>query len=82
MKPGFNPESHPGEERLQQAIRRRRPPAARSSAPTPYDDDWGWWIETRLARLETGQKWLITLAGGALFAELIRLALNAIGIIH
>jgi len=53
---------------------------ARTKAPEPYDDDWGWWINDRLTRIETQIKWLITLAAGALAAEVIRLGLAALGI--
>ena len=71
-----------GEERLRDAIRRRCGPAfgertpigrARSEDPRPYDEDWGWWIEERIARLENGQTWLIRIAIGALVAEIIRI---------
>lgn len=72
----------PGERRLRRAIRARRERTAsqygatgeaRSEDPRPYDDDWGWWIEGRLARLENGQTWLIRIAIGALVAEIIRI---------
>ena len=60
-----------GEDRLREALRRRRL-RARIEAPRPYDDDWGWWIEQRLTRLEQGQRWLLGLALSTLAAELIR----------
>jgi hypothetical protein len=68
---------HSGEDRLRAAIRRKSARPARRSDPQPYDDDWGWWIEQRLARLEVQIKWLVGLAAGALAAEVIRLALEA-----
>jgi hypothetical protein len=52
----------------------------RSETPRPYDDDWGWWVDQRLARLEQQIKWLVGLAGGALAAEVVRLALAAWGL--
>lgn len=80
-------QSGPGETRLRATIRRSAsslPPwkrgPARTKAPEPYDDDWGWWINDRLTRIETQIKWLITLAAGALAAEVIRLGLAALGI--
>jgi hypothetical protein len=69
----------PGEERLRAAIRAHRR-QARKEDPHPYDDDWGWWIEQRLSRLETQTKWLIGLAAGALAAEAIRIAFQALGL--
>jgi hypothetical protein len=72
------PTPGPGEQRLRAAIQRRRQQTRRDD-PCPYDDDWGWWIEKRLSRLETQTKWLIGLAAGALAAEVIRVALNALG---
>jgi hypothetical protein len=74
-------EPSPGEARLREAIRRHRDRRARISDPEPYDNDWGWWIEKRLARLETQSKWLIRLAGAALVAEVLRVALNALGLV-
>lgn len=70
-----------GEDRLRAAIRRKSAQPARHCDPRPYDDDWGWWIEQRLARLETELKWLVGLAAGALVAQVIRLALQALGIV-
>ena len=44
----------PGDARLRAAIaRHRRQGDARSEDPKPYDPAWGWWIESRIARLET-----------------------------
>jgi len=62
----------PSEERLRDVIvsGQQRP---RSEDPCPYDDDWGWWVEERIARLENGQAWLIRIAMGALVAEIIRI---------
>jgi len=67
----------PGEERLKKVIQRQRD-QARTKQPQPYDNDWGWWIETRLDRLERGQKWLIALATSTLAGEVIRIALNTL----
>ncbi len=69
----------PGEERLRQLLRSRRD-GARHEDPRPYDDDWGWWIEGRIARLEKGQTWLIRVAIAALVAEIIRIAGAAAGL--
>jgi hypothetical protein len=68
-----------GEKRLRRALRSHRRPA-RSEDPRPYDDDWGWWIEGRIARLENGQTWLIRIAIGALMAEIIRIVTVAAGL--
>ena len=70
----------PGEARLRKAIHRHLSPRAggikggpaRRDAPQPYDDDWGWWIEQRLTRLESGQKWLIGLAISTLVATILK----------
>ena len=69
----------PGERRLRAALRRRRGRARRVN-PVPYDDDWGWWVERRLGRLESSMKWLVGLAGAALAAEVIRVGLSALGL--
>ena len=69
-----------GEERLRAAVRRHRD-RTRKEDPQPYDHDWGWWIEQRLSRLESQLRWLVTLAGGALAAEAIRIGLEALGIL-
>ena len=69
----------PGEERLR-ALLRSRGAGARHEDPRPYDDDWGWWIEGRIARLEKGQTWLIRIAIGALVAEIIRIASATAGL--
>jgi hypothetical protein len=68
-----------GDERLKAAIARRRA-AARSEDPRPYDNAWGWWIEERIARLESGQLWLIRIGIGALVAEVIRILCLALGL--
>jgi hypothetical protein len=69
----------PGEKRLQEALQRRRERvSARRECPVPYDDDWGWWVEQRLARLEKGQAWLIRIALGALAAEALRILLDVL----
>ena len=68
-----------GERKLREALRSRRR-AARSEDPRPYDDDWGWWVEDRIARLEKGQTWLIRIAIGALVAEIIRIAAVTVGL--
>lgn len=68
-----------GEARLKAVIARRRA-AARSEDPRPYDDAWGWWIEERIARLESGQLWLIRIGIGALVAEVIRILCMALGL--
>jgi hypothetical protein len=59
---------------------RSRRAAARSEDPRPYDDAWGWWIEERIARLESGQLWLIRIGIGALVAEVIRILCMALGL--
>lgn len=68
----------PGERRLRATIRRisstRTKP--RCADPQPYEPDWGWWVERRLAKIESTQKWLIGLAASALIAQLIRLLLS------
>jgi hypothetical protein len=69
----------PGEERLRELLRARRD-GTRREDPRPYDDDWGWWIEGRIVRLEKGQTWLIRIAIGALVAEIIRIASAAAGL--
>jgi hypothetical protein len=69
----------PGDERLRNAILARRH-QARSEDPRPYDNDWGWWVEARMAKLETGQAWLIRVAIGALAAEIIRILAEACGL--
>lgn len=66
----------PGEEKLKRAIARHR--QARTEDPSPYDDNWGWWIEKRLQSLENGQRWLIRIAASILLAELLRLAAAAL----
>ena len=68
-----------GEERLRQVIRSRRDWARRED-PRPYDSDWGWWVESRITRLEKGQAWLIRIAIGALVAEILRVATEAAGL--
>jgi hypothetical protein len=50
----------------------RQKQRTRREDPRPYDNDWGWWVEARLQRLENGQMWLIRIAAGALAAETIR----------
>ena len=77
--PGASPRPGPGEQRLRQSLQRRRQRARRDD-PCPYDDDWGWWMEQRLSRLETQLKWLTGLASAALAAEVIRVALAAWGL--
>jgi hypothetical protein len=52
----------------------------RTDDPKPYDDVWGWYIELRLDRMEAQIKWLLALAAGALVAEVIRVALAALGL--
>jgi hypothetical protein len=81
QKPRAGPAGRPGEERLRAALRRHRDHRARVDDPRPYDNDWGWWMEKRLARLETQSRWLIGLAGAALVAEVLRVALNALGLV-
>jgi hypothetical protein len=46
------------------------------SIPERSGADRGWWVERRLAKIESTQKWLIGLAAGALIAQLIRILLN------
>lgn len=69
----------PGETRLRHSIQLRRQ-QARHDDPRPYDNDWGWWIEERIARLETGQTWLIRIAIAALAAEILRIILSTAGL--
>ena len=61
-----------GERRLREVLEARRKRARRED-PRPYDDDWGWWIQSRVGRLEKGQTWLIRIAIAALAAEIIRI---------
>ena len=63
----------PGEQRLRHALQRRKKPA-RTAKPEPYDDDWGWWIDQRIGRLETQIKWLVGLAATTLATEVVRIA--------
>ena len=79
----------PGERRLRAAVKTLRVSktlsvsardGARREDPQPYDDDWGWWIERRLRRIESQIKWLLGLAAAALLAEVIRVALAALGL--
>jgi hypothetical protein len=69
----------PGETRLREAIQTQKQRTRRED-PRPYDNDWGWWIEYRLRRLENGQKWLIRFAIGALAAEVVRIAAATLGL--
>jgi hypothetical protein len=73
----------PGESRLRSALRARhaphaRPLPARTDQPRPYDDDWGWWVEQRLERVENQLRWLTGLAVSTLAAEVVRIALAAL----
>jgi len=68
-----------GDDRLRAVIQRRRQHARRDD-PHPYDNDWGWWIEERIARLENGQTWLIRVAISALAAEILRIIAIATGL--
>jgi hypothetical protein len=68
-----------GEEKLRAAIDRRRQ-VTRQDDPEPYDPDWGWWINKRLARLETSLKWLVGLAAATLAAEVIRILLASLNL--
>jgi len=70
----------PGEERLKEVIRKQKA-RTRQDDPRPYDADWGWWVESRLHRLETGQLWLIRIAGAALAAQILRLLWDAVGLV-
>lgn len=69
----------PGDRRLRDVLRARSR-RARDQDPRPYDNDWGWWIEARIARLEKGQAWLIRIAISALTAEIVRIILVTSGI--
>jgi hypothetical protein len=71
-----------GDDRLRAAIARTRRERsdARDEDPKPYDPAWGWWIESRIARLENGQTWLIRIAIGALVAEVLRIIMAATGL--
>ena len=79
-KPARKPRGS-GEERLHAAIKRHRDRRARVTDPQPYDSDWGWWMEKRLARLETQSRWLLGLAGAALAAKVLPVALGALGLV-
>ena len=75
----------PGEERLRASLRRHRDSPStllrvRRDNPQLYDGDWGWWVEKRLRRLESSMRWLVGLAGAALAAEAIRVALQTLGL--
>lgn len=73
-KTGKSKSVPPGESRLRAALQRRRK-AVRQENPTPYDEDWGWWVEQRLARIEGQGKWLLRLVLGVLAAEGLRVTL-------
>jgi len=68
-----------GDDRLRAVIQRRRQHARRDD-PHPYDNDWGWWIDARIARLEKGQTWLIRISISALVAEILRIILVTSGV--
>jgi hypothetical protein len=71
-----------GEDSLRASLRSlRKRRDARRENPQPYDDDWGWWIETRLCRIEDQNKWLLRLSLGVLAAEALRIALAAAGVL-
>jgi hypothetical protein len=61
-----------GERRLKQALARRRRRSPRRDRPRPYDENWGWWMEDRLGRVETQIKWLVGLAATTLATEVLR----------
>jgi hypothetical protein len=63
----------PGEQHLRRAVRQIAPRPPRRQEPQPYDEDWGWWIQERLKRIETQMKWLLGLALSALAGEVIRI---------
>lgn len=69
----------PGETHLKEVLSKRKA-HARKKDPNPYDDAWGWWIEKRLARIESQVKWVIRIALTALAAEVLRIALQTFGI--
>ncbi|MFW6136370.1 MAG: hypothetical protein ACOC7N_06075 [Chloroflexota bacterium] len=69
----------PGEAHLREVIHRQQQRTRRDD-PRPYDNDWGWWVEARLERLENAQLWLIRIAAGALAAEIIRILLQTTGL--
>jgi len=70
----------PGEQYLKEVIHKQKA-RTRTEDPRPYDDNWGWWVEARLHRLENGQLWLIRIAGGALAAQVIRILCETIGLL-
>jgi hypothetical protein len=71
-----------GEENLRASLRAlHKQREARHDNPQPYDDDWGWWIETRLCEIEGQMKWLMRLALGVLAAEALRIALSLLGVV-
>jgi hypothetical protein len=55
-----------GEDNLRNALASLKPKQKpqRQDDPCPGEEDWGWWIEKRIARLETSKKWIITLIIG------------------
>jgi hypothetical protein len=70
-----------GEERLRATLRRTRSQKPRTTDPVPYDDDWGWWMHDRLSRIEEQIKKLLWLGVGIFAAEVLRIALAALGIV-
>ena len=76
----MTPSPGPGEQKLRAAIHRQQQPA-RQDDPCPYDNDWGWWIDKRLHRLEHQIRWIIALAASALAAEVLRILLAALGLL-
>lgn len=78
MKPART--SGPGEARLREVIQRQKQRTRRED-PRPYDNDWGWWVEARIAKLETGQLWLIRIATGALVAQVLKIACETVGLV-
>jgi hypothetical protein len=71
-----------GEERLRASLNALgKRGQARHDDPQPYDEDWGWWIESRLRRIEEQNTWLLRLSLGVLAAEGLRIALAAAGVI-
>ena len=46
--------------------------------PFVCSEDWGWWVEQRLERVEAQLRWLTGLAVSTLAAEVVRIALAAL----
>jgi hypothetical protein len=59
-----------GEQRLKEFFRRRQEKSPfRRQPPQPGDEDWPWWIQERLERIEDNQRWELRLIIGALIMQ-------------